>query len=188
MAIVYRTAGDWGAGKGSALTSAEVDGNFYDLDQRLDDIEQNPPEADGISNITVVGTQMTIHLSSGGTLGPYTLPQANFRPSRVASITAATDGTYAPTINDQNKYLRYDSSSDVTVMLPANADVAFPIDSEITFRQVGAGQVIFDGHTDVTINAIEGYLAQTAIPGSVVTAKKVGTNEWDLIGLLAEDV
>jgi hypothetical protein len=39
------------------------------------------PEPLNISNITVTGTQMRIYLEDGTVFGPFTLPQANFRPS-----------------------------------------------------------------------------------------------------------
>jgi hypothetical protein len=188
MTTTYRTAGAWGAGKGSNLTAAEVDGNFYGLDQRIADLEGNPPAPNEISNITVTGTQMTIYLEGGASFGPFTLPQANFRPSIVKSIAPATDGSYAPVASDPNKYLRCTDAGGCTVTLPANATVAIAVDSELTFAQWGAGQIIFDAPTDVTINVPAGFLAKTSGHGAVVTAKKVGTDEWDLIGRLAEDV
>lgn len=78
MAIVFRTNGAWGAGKGSPLTAAEVDNNFYELDQRVDDLEANPPEPNNIDNIQVVGSQMTITMEDYSTFGPFTLPIALF--------------------------------------------------------------------------------------------------------------
>jgi hypothetical protein len=39
MDLTYRTTGDWGAGKGSELTSAEIDQNFYRLNQGMPGFE-----------------------------------------------------------------------------------------------------------------------------------------------------
>lgn len=39
MAVTFRTAGAWGAGKGSNLVAAEVDGNFWDHEERIVDVE-----------------------------------------------------------------------------------------------------------------------------------------------------
>ncbi|RPH72713.1 MAG: hypothetical protein EHM78_02080 [Myxococcaceae bacterium] len=78
MAIIYVTDGVWGTGTGSPLTAAEVDTNFWDLDFRVTEMEENPPSAVGISNIEVIGSQMMIFLSDGTTFGPYTLPVAAF--------------------------------------------------------------------------------------------------------------
>lgn len=188
MTITYRTAGAWGAGKGSNLTAAEFDGNNWDFAQRITALETSPTEPNQISNITVVGTQMTIYLEGGASFGPFTLPQANFRPSIVGLLDPATDGTYTPTLTDANKYLRYSGATNCTVLLPTDAEVAVSADTEITFRQAGSGAILFDGSTDVVINGMTGFLNQTAGQGSVVTAKKVAANTWDLIGRLAEDV
>lgn len=78
MTITYRTSGAWGSGKGSNLTAAEVDGNFYDLDGRVTDLEDNPPVPAEISNIAVSGSQVTFYLSNGSSYGPYTLPRSRF--------------------------------------------------------------------------------------------------------------
>ena len=45
MPLIYRNAGPWGPGKGARLTSLEADGNVYDLDSRLRNVELNPPAA-----------------------------------------------------------------------------------------------------------------------------------------------
>ncbi|TIN76786.1 hypothetical protein [Mesorhizobium sp.] len=185
MTVVYRTAGAWGAGQGYNLTALQVDGNFYDLDQRIQAIEDNPPEPVNISNITVTGTQMTIYLEDATVFGPFTLPQAHFRPSVTATVSTTT---YDPVLGDANGYKRCTNAAGCAVTVPSNAEVALPVDTEITFRQAGAGAVTFDAPTDVTLNGLLGYLNQTAFEGATVTLKKVATDEWDLIGLLAEDV
>ena len=78
--MLYRTddGGKWGAGKGSDLDPVEVDNNFWEIDQRVLALETSPPEAIGISSITVTGTSMTVHMSNGSTYGPFTLPIATF--------------------------------------------------------------------------------------------------------------
>lgn len=183
MTITYRSV------KGSNLTATEVDNNFHDVDDRITEIEENPPQATGISNITVVGTQMTIYLEDATELGPYTLPQANFRPSVVSTIEESTDGVYDPVLADANSYKRYAGDSQLTVLVPLNAAVAYQVDTEITFRQAGAGAIVFDTATSgPTVNGIDGFLDRTGVNGATVTLKKVATDTWDLIGMLAEDV
>lgn len=180
MTITYRSV------KGSNLTATEVDANFHDVDDRIQAIEDDPPVATGISNITVAGTQMTIYLEDSTVLGPYTLPQANFRPAVVATIST---NTYTPILADANSYKRCNHVDGCTVTVPLDASVAFPIDTEITFRQTDDSAIIFDTATDgPTLNGIVGFLNQTGVQGATVTLKKVATDEWDLIGLLAEDV
>ena len=78
MAIIYRTAGAWGPGIGQNLSAAQVDGNFRHLDQRMTGLEDNPPQAVSISNVTSTGATMTVHLTDGSTIGPLVLPVAAF--------------------------------------------------------------------------------------------------------------
>jgi len=74
MTIIYRTAGAWGAGKGANLTPAEVDGNFYDHEQRIETIEANPAQAVNIDYFTVSGNQMFAHMTDHSVIGPITIP------------------------------------------------------------------------------------------------------------------
>jgi hypothetical protein len=54
-------------------------------------------------------------------------------------------------------------------------------DMEVTFRQVGAGALLFPNSTDVMVNGLDGFLNQTGGVGSVVTCKFVEDGVWDLI-------
>ncbi len=78
IGLTYRTAGAWGPGKGSDLTPAEVDENFYDTALAIFDLVDNPPQANGISEITVTGATMTIILDDLTEEGPFVLPTATF--------------------------------------------------------------------------------------------------------------
>jgi Chaperone of endosialidase len=77
--IVFRTLGAWGAGKGANLLPSEIDSNFWSLVQAIVDLQNNPALPVGIASISVAGTQMTITLTDGTVLGPYTLPVLTFR-------------------------------------------------------------------------------------------------------------
>lgn len=183
MTLTYRRV------KGSNLTADECDDNIEELDERLTAVEDAPIEGVPPSNMTVAGTQWTIYYPDALSFGPFTLPQANFRPSVVSTIEETTDGVYVPVLGDANGYKRYAGSSDLTVLMPLNADVAYPVDSEISWRVAGAGAIIFDTATDgPTLNGIAGFLNRASTTGATVTLKKVATDEWDLIGLLDEDV
>lgn len=76
MAVIYRTSGPWGAGKGANLVAAEVDGNFYDVDQRVVALEDNMPDvANGIAFFSVSGNLFNVHMTNGTIQGPFALPQ-----------------------------------------------------------------------------------------------------------------
>lgn len=79
MTITYRNDGAWGSGKGSRLTSTEVDNNFYDLASRLDVLEDLPVGV-FIEDVTFTGGSITFHLSDDTTRGPFPLPVALFNP------------------------------------------------------------------------------------------------------------
>lgn len=109
MAIIYRTSGPWGAGKGANLVPGEVDGNFYDVAQRLHTVEDNMPEAaNGIAFFAVSGSSFYVHMTNGTIQGPYQLPTLawNFRgpwlPNtsyHVNDVVTANGGTYMILVN-----------------------------------------------------------------------------------------
>jgi len=78
MTVIYVTAGPWGPGKGSELTKPELDGNFWDHETRIIFIEENPPVAVSIKEISVVGNQITFTMTDDSVLGPYTMPTASW--------------------------------------------------------------------------------------------------------------
>lgn len=78
MAIVYRTSGPWGPGIAEDLSAEQVDGNFHGLDLRVTELEDNPPEAISIANVTSTGSTFIVHLSDGSSIGPLLLPVAAF--------------------------------------------------------------------------------------------------------------
>jgi hypothetical protein len=57
MVVRYRNAGAWGAGEGMRLTSLQVDENFFTLEERVQDIIDNPIPGLGIANLSLVGTR-----------------------------------------------------------------------------------------------------------------------------------
>lgn len=67
MAIVYRNAGAWGAGKGSQLTPTEADGNFHDINSRVDALETSPKIAKVITSVSGDQNTLTINFSDATT-------------------------------------------------------------------------------------------------------------------------
>lgn len=169
--------------KGSNLTPAEADANIRDLDGRITDLEDSPPEAVGISNITVVGTQMTIYLADGTVLGPYTLPQAAFRPSVGAEIT---DSTHSVVGGNANGFLYLSNAGGCAVTF--DDDDALAVDQEVTFFADTDGPVTFDSSTDIELDAPPGFLKQIKGRGFTVAFKKRAAGVYVGVGTFAEDV
>ena len=74
MDITFRSDGPWGPGKGANLQAAEVDENFWEIATEILNLQTNPAVPVGIQSITISGTQMTITLTDGTVMGPYTIP------------------------------------------------------------------------------------------------------------------
>jgi hypothetical protein len=99
----------------------------------------------------------------------------------VITVETVTGSTINPLLPDIGKYFRCASGSGTLVTLPLNSSVAFPIGTELKFRQDTIfGVVEITGVTGVVINTIEGFLATTAKQGAVIEAIKVDINVWDV--------
>lgn len=79
-------------------------------------------------------------------------------------------------------YVRFTESSPFSFIVPNDSEVSFLDGTEIHIRRAGTGLVTITPNTGVTINPPFGGTLVLAGPGSTVTIKKVGANEWDLMG------
>lgn len=97
------------------------------------------------------------------------------------------DGTEARMLGlaDINAHLVFSSAAAVTVTVPANAGVAFPIGATVDIEQAGAGHVSLTGEAGVTLNRPAGRAAATASQHAVVRLRKVALDTWTLFGDLA---
>ena len=97
------------------------------------------------------------------------------------------DGTEARTLGlaDINAHLVFSSAAAVTVTVPSNAVVAFPIGATVDIEQAGAGQVSLTGEAGVTLNRPAGRAAATAGQYAVLRLRKVAADTWTLFGDLA---
>lgn len=76
--MLFRTNGPWGAGEGHNLAPAEVDTNFYELDQRVADVEADPPTPISVDHVTATETTFSIVLTDASVQGPFNLPFPKF--------------------------------------------------------------------------------------------------------------
>ena len=65
MTIVYVTSGAWGSGTGAPNSAAQVDGNFYDVDQRIVALNADLAEGKRIDSVTYTPNSMTFHFTDG---------------------------------------------------------------------------------------------------------------------------
>jgi hypothetical protein len=67
MTIVYVTTGAWGTGTGTPNSAAQVDGNFYTLDQLIVALNADLAEGKRIDTVTYTSNSMTFHFTDGST-------------------------------------------------------------------------------------------------------------------------
>jgi hypothetical protein len=116
----------------------------------------------------------------GTTIGA-TTPAAiqGYRPA-----DAQTGTTYTLVLADDGKIVTLSNASAITLTIPTNASVAFPVGAEVDLAQLGAGQVTVAAAGGVTLNS---YQSKVAIAGqyAAATLKKTATDTWLLVGNLA---
>jgi hypothetical protein len=181
MTVTYRTAGAWGAGIGRNLTPAEVDTNFYTLAELIEALENYPASAVIPTNVSRVGSQITFSYSNGSS---FTLTDPVASTPVPATGATVTTTSFGPVLANANQYIRCTNSVGCSITVPTNSTVAFPLWTELHFRQANTGGLAFIGAIGVTINVPDGFENGTVAEGATVTLKKVAENEWDLFGLL----
>ena len=108
-------------------------------------------------------------------------------PSTPLIIDAKTGTTYTFVLTDaNNELITASNASAQTYSIPTNANVAFPIGSQINIIQIGAGQVtinaVTSGTTTVLSNGATAASPKLRVQYSSATLIKVATDTWYVIG------
>lgn len=133
---------------------------------------------------TVTNLNATTVTLSGGNC---TLAGGVFTGTLTAKApTVAVSGTTKNlALTDGNTIQECSNGSTQTITILANATVAFPTGTWITFEQHGAGQVVVDGDTGVTVNGTSGGNVSIAEQWGACTIRKIATDSWIAYGGLA---
>lgn len=91
-----------------------------------------------------------------------------------------TGTTYTLVLADAGKVVEANNASSVTVTVPPNSSVAFPVGTVVEVWQQGAGQVTVAAGGGVTVRTPGTLVLRTQY--SAVTLRKRATNEWVLAG------
>ena len=85
---------------------------------------------------------------------------------------------------DAGAYLLVDSLADLTITVPAESGVDFPVGTDIALEQHGAGAITLGVESGVTINVAAGFELKTGGQYAVASLKKVAADTWTLFGNL----
>jgi hypothetical protein len=96
---------------------------------------------------------------------------------------AQTGTTYTLALSDAGKMVTLTNASAITLTIPLNSSVAFPVNTRIDLLQYGAGQVTVGG-SGVTIYSSGSKLKLTGQYSGASLWKKA-TDTWVLIGDIA---
>lgn len=86
------------------------------------------------------------------------------------------------TTGDEYSYIRFTGSAPVNFTIDPDSTYDFADGREITVRQAGTGLVTLVAGTGVTLNTPANGTLVLGGQGATVTLKKVGDNEWDVMG------
>jgi len=200
--------------KGSALTFAEGDANFNNLNTdkvELTDLSVTQASASGTgtlsyNNTTGVFTYTPPDLTAVGGIsnvvedttpqlgGDLDLNSNDITGTGDVSITgtvvaqstlnAQTGTSYTTVLADASKLITLNNGSAITLTIPANSSVAYPVGTKIDLAQIGAGQVTVAGAGGVTVNSTPTLKFRAQY--SAATCIKTATDTWLLVGDLAD--
>ena len=121
-----------------------------------------------------------------GPTGP-TGPTGNGPTGPTGSMTLAVISTastsYTLALTDVDRMVLFTNAGSISISIPTNASVAFPIGSTINCCQYGAGQITINASGGVTLAATPG--TKTRAQYSAFSLIKVGTDSWLAFGDLS---
>ena len=132
-----------------------------------------------INNSTVTGATITSPTITGGSITGATINNAAWN----LSLNTQTGTAYTLALADNGKLVTLDNASSITVTIPANSSVAFPVGAQVNLARFGTGAVAVTGVTGVTVNGTPTLNFRAR--WSSATAIKVATDTWLLVGDLA---
>lgn len=102
---------------------------------------------------------------------------------RLTGINTQTGTTYALALADAGKVVEANNAA-MTITVPTNATVAFPINTRVDFCLLASGVLTFAAASGVTIRSVDGKLTIAKQYGMASLYKRAA-NEWLLEGRLA---
>ena len=127
-----------------------------------------------LGELTVDTDKDAVVVHDGSTAGGFPLAKESF------FINAQTGTTYTSILADNGKIVELSNTSGITVTVPPNSSVAYPIGCQIQLLQTNTGQVTVAPGAGVTINANPGLKIRGR--WSAATLIKRASDTWVLVG------
>lgn len=96
-------------------------------------------------------------------------------------LNSQSGTTYTLVLSDAGKVIETTNAAAITLTVPPNSSVAFPIGTWIDIYQYGAGQITVTNGVGVTLRSADSKL-KTRVQYSGITLVKRGTDEWMVFG------
>jgi hypothetical protein len=152
-------------GPGSGLDADKLDG----LDSTAFERVVNKGVANGYAPLDANAKLPTTHL-----------PSHTHQSSEVDMPVTERTSSYTLQLTDKNSFIKMNASSAVTVTIPTNASVPFPVGTKIAVMKYGTGDVTIQGATGVTLRDPNNQATITT-QYDVRVIVKIGTDEWVVI-------
>jgi len=107
----------------------------------------------------------------------------NTKSAITRTINNQSGTTYTFALSDAGNYVSFNNASPITVTVPTNASVAFPLGTQIDFASYGNGKVTFVGAGGVTIFSLNNNKSLAAVYAAG-TLLQIYANQWLLTGSL----
>ena len=129
-----------------------------------------------------------LKVDTGATVGGATAlevasDKSLFAQHQIVKINAQTGTTYTTVLTDANTLVTLNNGSAITVTIPQNSSVAYPIGTTIAFMTLGSGQVTISG-SGVTFRANNGQKSNGQY--AMFTCTKIDTDTWAVGGDTAD--
>lgn len=102
---------------------------------------------------------------------------------RYSALNAQTGTTYTPVLADEGKLVTITNSSAITVTLPQNSSLLFPIGGRFDVVGLGTGLITFAAGSGATVVGTPSLVTRAQY--SAVSVVKISTNGWLVVGDLA---
>ena len=165
-----------------AVTQAKLATDSVGTTQIINDAVTSAKIATGAVGTTEIAASVTLTTPNIGVATGTSLTTTGALIGHIAT-NAQVGTTYSLVLADDGKVVEVSNASPITVTVPLNSSIAFPVGTQILVLQTGAGQITLAGAVGVTVNATPGLKLRAQ--WSSATLIKRATDTWVAVGDLS---